>query len=468
MHGFLDRGSDVPRGRFSQTGRFGRLFPELRTLKSFAPGPHELGKVGGPMDGGSPPPTDPSQDNPRIKAGYTFLGQFIDHDLTLDVTSVLEQQVDLGATHNFRTPALELDSLYGLGPLVQPYLYDQTKPFRFLLGTDNEDLPRNSQGRALIGDPRNDENAIIAQLHLLMLKFHNRVFDWDGIPDSVTGLARFEAAQRIVRWHYQWIVLREFLPRTIGTKTAGRLRDTPQWQFPGEAFMPVEFSVAAYRLGHSQVRPGYGLRPGAGAALFPASPTASPDTHLAGGRALLPALRVDWDRFFGTPAQPSKLLDTRISSTLLNLPDGVVPLGTPSHFRSLATRNLQRGLDLHLPSGQDVAFHLGTPNPISESDIWDGVAGGKGGAPLWFYVLREAEKRGAGHRLTGVGAEIVGRVFVAILLADKASYLHQRPDWTPELPSANAGTFTMTDLVNFTIGTNIPGEDLQKLPGDDV
>jgi hypothetical protein len=132
MHGFDNRGVNVPRGRYYQAGRFGRMFPELRSLKSFDPGPIDLGKVGSAMDGGNPPPSDTSQNNPRIKAGYTFLGQFLDHDLTLDATSQLEQQVDVSATTNFRTPALELDSVYGLGPAVQPQLYDREKPFRFV------------------------------------------------------------------------------------------------------------------------------------------------------------------------------------------------------------------------------------------------------------------------------------------------------------------------------------------------
>lgn len=200
--GRFDRGGDVPRGRFNETGRFGRMLPYLRSLKSFRPGPVELGRVGGPMDGGSPPPTDTSQDNPRIKAGYTFLGQFVDHDLTLDATSVLEQQIDPQATRNFRTPALELDSVYGLGPKVQPYLYDRDAPGRMLTSPDGHDLPRNSQGVALIGDPRNDENIIVSQLHLLFLKFHNKVFD-EATDPALGAQERFEAAQRIVRWHYQ-------------------------------------------------------------------------------------------------------------------------------------------------------------------------------------------------------------------------------------------------------------------------
>lgn len=466
MHGFEDRGWHVQRGRFVQTGRFGRLFPELRSLTQFKPGPAELGKVGGAMDGGNPPPTDTSQNNPRIKAGYTFLGQFIDHDLTLDTTSVLEQQIDVNATHNFRTPALELDSLYGLGPAAQPFLYDRDNPFRFLLAPDGQDLPRNSQGAALIGDPRNDENIIVSQLHLLFLKFHNKVFNDHTNPD-LGGRERFEAAQTLVRWHYQWIVLNEFLPRTIGSKTTARIQAQAPFTYPGEdAFMPVEFSVAAYRFGHSQVRPGYLLNT-RGAALFPDDPAAPFGIgDLRGGRAVPPELVIDWQTFFGPTAQPGKLIDTRLSTVILRLPDTVVPPGTSPAQRSLATRNLQRGLDARLPAGQHLACYLGIP-PLDEQTLWAGVDGGEGLAPLWFYILREAEALGGGQRLAGVGAEIVGRVFVAILLADRASYPASNPGWTPTLPGAKPGRFSMTDLANLTLGGAIESEDLDALPGDD-
>ena len=465
MHGFQERGTYVQRGRFAQTGRFGRMFPELRSLKAFDPGPEALGAVAGPMDGGNPPPSDTTQDNPRIKAGYTFLGQFIDHDLTLDATSILEQQVDINATHNFRTPALELDSLYGLGPSAQPSLYDRNNPFTFLLSEDGKDLARNRQEVALIGDPRNDENLIVSQLHQLFLKFHNKVFN-DFTDPALSGIQRFETAQKLVRWHYQWIVVNEFLPRTVGSRTAARVFATTPFVFPGEPFMPVEFSGAAYRFGHTQIRPGYLINT-AGAALFPDDPNAPSGNDLRGGRALPEALIIDWSRFFGPSAGAGKRVDTLLSTVILRLPTGVVPPGTSAAHRSLATRNLQRGLDLCLPSGQDVAAYLCIDDPLDEGEIWDGVPGGQGPAPLWFYLLREGEKRADGHRLAGAGAEIVGRVFAAVMTADRASYIAQDPAWTPTLPRGDNATFKVTDIVNLTLGTSIPSEDVTALPGDD-
>jgi hypothetical protein len=476
MHGFNYREPQIPRSRFNEPGRFGRMFPWLRGLKSFNPGPEDLGAVGGPMDGGNPPPNDTSQNNRRIRAGYTFLGQFIDHDLTLDTTSILERQVDVDGTTNFRTPAFELDSIYGLGPAVQPYLYEQPEGGRLLIAADGNDLQRNAQGRAIIGDPRNDENIIISQLQLLFIKFHNKVYDTE-VADMPHGRARFEAAQTIVRWHYQWLVLNEFLPRIVGNAAAAAEMAAPSYAFETEhAFMPVEFAVAAYRFGHSQVRPGYLVGAGRGAGLFPDNPDAAftdaagNPQDLRGFRPVPAGLVVDWAFFFGPGGAPqlgqdSKKVDTLISTVLLKLPTGVVPQGDTlqGKKRSLASRNLQRGIDMNLPSGQAVARYLGIPE-LSEAEIWttNGAMVGSGPAPLWFYCLREGEVKTGGTRLDGVGAAIVARTFVALMLKDKASYLAQDPGFKPKL--GTGGRFTMTDMVNYTLGTALTGEDVSALP----
>lgn len=458
----FDRGGGVDRGRFARTGRFGRLFPWLRSLRRITPEPAVLGAIAGPMDGGIPAPTDRRQDNPRIRAGYTFLGQFIDHDLTLDTTSILEQQIDPMAVTNFRTPAFELDSLYGMGPRVQPYLYEKGSG-RLLLGDGGLDLQRNGSEVAIIGDPRNDENVIISQLHRLFAAFHNAV--WDGLSD-IGANERFEEAQRIVRWHYQWIVIHEFLRRTVGKRAMDWAMETP-FEFDADCgpFMPLEFSVAAYRFGHSQVRPGYLLsRPGdtpRGAAIFPEA-VDDPDfsRDLRGGRVVPAELRVDWEAFFGPTAQASKRIDTLISTPLLRLPQTVT--GDAAPMNSLAVRNLQRGVDAGLPSGQSVAAHLEL-EPLSDAEIWRGVEGGAGPAPLWFYCLREAETRTGGARLAGVGARIVARTFLALMRADRASYLTQEPGWRPHL-GAEAGRFTMSDLANKATGGAIASENVAELP----
>src|SRR5437868_2399838 len=227
-----------------------------------------LAALGDAMSAGFEAPKDEKDDEESgIPALYTYLGQFIDHYITFDPASSLQKQNDPDALIDFRTPAFDLDNVYGRGPDDQPYMYDGGSSF--LLGDpiqggnpNAKDLARNNADprRALIGDPRNDENSIVSQLQGLLLRFHNRTVDDNPSVD-------FADLQRIVRFHYQWVVLHDFLPRIVHSsvlkdlKTNGKF-DREKLKFfhwKNEPFMPVEFSVAAYRLGHSMVRPGYRL-----------------------------------------------------------------------------------------------------------------------------------------------------------------------------------------------------------------
>src|SRR5262249_7515272 len=144
------------------------------------------------MTADADPPTPEEQvddeENSGISAGYTYLGQFIDHDLTFDPASSLQKTDDPDGLVDFRTPRFDLDCIYGRGPDDQPYLY-RGDGVHMLLGmklTGNDAdpnahmVPRNTPegtepARALIGDPRNDENVIVSQLQSSMLRFHNRM-----------------------------------------------------------------------------------------------------------------------------------------------------------------------------------------------------------------------------------------------------------------------------------------------------
>ena len=317
LHGETQiRGHNPPESQFHDRGRFGRLFPGLPVFADdndkVRQALFELGKRGGLMDAGA---TNP--DNETIPAGFTFFGQFVDHDLTFDPTSILERQNDPEAIENFRTPAFELDNVYGSGPRASRHLYDVNDPAKFLVeklgGPDsNDDMPRNSQNTALIGDPRNDENTIVSQFHVAILKFHNAIVDHLRKKNPNEPQV-FEKAQRMVRWHYQWIILNEFLPKIVGQRVLDDvLDDRPReriFQWRNEPFIPVEFAVAAYRFGHSQVRPFYGVNAGFGAAIFNnALPTADADpTDLRGGKRAARRF-VEWERFFegiGDPTRPS-------------------------------------------------------------------------------------------------------------------------------------------------------------------
>ncbi len=485
-HGSADNGVTTPSSTFYDRGRFGRLFPTLPPFSADTPTIRAaltaIGRAGGPMDAAddlSSPialVADPTKslhnpNNPELTAGFTFLGQFLDHDMTFDPTSSLARRQDPESIRNFRIPALDLDSLYGGGPGVSPALYDQHVdrgrttmlveeiPGAAAATVDGQpryDLPRNSQNVAVVGDPRNDENLIVSQLHLAMLRFHNAVVGdvKDALGDALTAEEVFAEAQRIVRWHYQWMIVHEFLPRTVGTATMADIvangRRFYDWRH--DPYIPVEFSVAAYRFGHSQVRPSYRANFGTSASdvsqqffamIFDHTlPAASDPADLRGG-CRAPRRYVDWQTFFDFGdgrVRPNKLIDTTISSALFRLLGQST--GSPD---SLAIRNLQRSLTMKLPSGQSVARAMQLPvlKPTDLADLASYHLDER--TPLWFYVLREAQVEAGGRHLGPVGGRIVGEVIYGLLEGDSQSYLAQDPEW---LPTYGVGhTFEMTHLL---------------------
>jgi len=397
-----------------------------------------------------------STDSDTIAAGYTYLGQFIDHDITFDPTSQLGRANDPDALHDFRTPRLDLDSVYGSGPRDQPYLYDwgdDAHPGVKLLigpvGRGPADLPRNAHGTALIGDPRNDENVIVSQLHLLFLKFHNRVVDHLA-AQPLDGDALFEEAQRLVRWHYQWVVRHDFLPTVVGDALTF---ERGLFGADDRPFMPVEFSGAAFRFGHTMVREDYVLNDDSGAVppFRLARGKRAGSQHLGGFRPLAQDLVIQWARFFDVPGEKNQVqmsmrLDTSLETVLKKVPpDG----------KALARLNLQRGRALGLPAGGDVAEALGVPRltkaqlklgAITDADARTAL---EEATPLWYYVLREAGTEGIGGRHLGpVGGRIVAEVLIGLLEADLSSYLRHYPDWRPELPGAD-GDFKIGDLITI-------------------
>ena len=441
-HGTVSlRTGHVPCSAFHEAGRFGRIFPFLPAFEQSEDFLIALGKKGGLMDEGSV--DDAAAESTTIPAGFTFFGQFIDHDITLDTTSSLERQNDPTAIRNFRTPLLELDSIYGLGREASPFLYDKNNPGKLLVGTaeNPHDLPRNIQKTALIGDPRNDENLIISQLQLAFLKFHNRVVDYlkEG---GVGGEELFSEAQHLVRWHYQWIILNEYLPLTVGKAVVDDILQNGRkfyfWQT--EPFIPIEFSVAAFRLGHSQVRNRFRINDQLEQELF----------KLSFFDSVSPEQTIDWKYFFKIDAsktpQFSKKLDSKIASVLLDLPIPIV--SEDDNRRSLAVRNLLRGKSFNLPSGPAVAKVMGI-KPLSESELGIEELGFNEEAPLWFYILKEAELQTAGETLGVVGGRLVAEVLIGLLQGDYMSYLKIDPCWQPSLPSAKPGEFFMADLLKF-------------------
>lgn len=477
----------APRSIFLE-GRFGRLF---RNLPSFEPDDDALHALAESMresedDKGAPSGSyDPSQtqadgeSDGDIPAGYTYLGQFIDHDITFDPVSSLQRQNDPDALRDFRTPRFDLDSLYGAGPNNDPFMYDpgiDSGRTALLVGHNSGgelDLPRNvlgpapngdPRGRALIGDPRNDENIIVGQLHLLFLRFHNKLIE--VVREEQPSLAvddLFEEVQRRVRWHYQWIVVHDFLRRIVGdsviddilvdepfTVAGGEARtrrvDLKFYRWQRQPFMPVEFSVAAYRFGHSMIRDDYKINHA-----VPELPIFSPDPDAGaledfrGFRPLPPGWTIDWQFFFetgdGGRLQRARKIDSKLSIPTFTLP------GEPPELAELAFRNLRRGKRLGLPTGQRVALAMGI-EPLGEDVLGADAISPEfaGQAPLWFYILKEAEM-GGGNSLGPVGGRIVAEVLLGLLKGDPLSYINVVPNWAPEL--GVDGGFGMPDLVRF-------------------
>lgn len=457
-HGRELRGlSETPTQR-SYAGRFGRLFQSLADSPAHNPAVDtdmlELRTLAASMQEAS----GPGLDNPTIPAGYVYLGQFIDHDITFDPTSQLQRRNDPVGLLNFRTPRFDLDSVYGSGPDDDPFQYDQDGPHegRSFLIDPGPDMPRNRQGRALIGDPRNDENGIVSQLHVAFLLLHNRLMD-DALTSTpeVNAKQRFKDAQRSAQWHYQWVVVHDFLPRIIGTDLhrqlltrqpapAGQVREAVHLRYyrhKANPYLPVEFSVAAYRYGHSQVRDSYSINKAFDRRLFD---PAGPDFDFRGFRPLRSSWQASWPFFFElddvTP-QFSRAIDVGLTPTLSTLQ------GATGDGANLPLLNLQRGAALGLPSGEAVAREMGL-QPLSADEVAPATAER---TPLWYYILREAQLKANGQHLGPVGGRIVGETLLGLLRADPESYFTVDSAWTPTLATQadDPTTFSMADLLRY-------------------
>lgn len=424
-----------------------------------------------------------------IPAGFTYVGQFVDHDITLDVSSDLEASSiqDANSIPNMRSPSLDLDSVYGDGPALQPFLYDfptsgPATAIKLKLGSNrnsgaggpggpagaggmviktNFDVPRAAgpASTAIIGDPRNDENLIVSQLHHAFLRFHNRIVE-QLVAAGFSGDI-FVEAKHLAIHHYQWAVVNDFLKRIVGAAaiTFALAKVKPAVGSPFR--MPVEFAVAAYRFGHSMVREQYWVNFN-----FPFATMGQVfDFIRPPNLPVLSSWVVDFNAFFQTGvAVPilnnARLIDSVLTPKLEDLP------GFSNIMKILATRNLRRGQVLGLPSGQGVAKHFRL-KPLTEAQLTQGLQPDEikvlnkqsklllKKTPLWYYVLREAAVLGGGNSLGPVGARILANTFIHLLRRDGTSYLRKAGGFTPSLPSQTAGDFTFADLVKFT-GVNLP------------
>jgi hypothetical protein len=423
--------------------RYERLFPALPPLEGEDEALLALGVAGGICDGG-----EICEDATEAAAGWPLFGQFIAHDITAD-RSPLSPRAEPETSVNYRTPKADLDSLYGSGQIGSPYLYRRDDPAQLLLGRNERgeeaDLPRNAEGVALVGDPRNDVHIVVSQLHVAMIKVHNRLVEL-ARERGIAGPDVFETAQRETIWHYQWVIVNDYLPRLVGAGLVDSvLRDGPRFYRPnGAPRIPLEFADAAFRYGHSQVRDSFELNSDTRARrLFP---------DLIGFRPVPAELAIEWSRLFdvdgAAPAQRAKLIDGRLARSLIELPAAITGEVEVEAYQSLAGRDLERGHAYGLPSGEAVTAAMGEA-PLASDPLGLRDAGWTGETPLWLYFLAESASRGDGERLGPSGGRIVAEVLIGILGADPGSYLANDPDWTPTLP-AREGRFGLTDLLLAT------------------
>ncbi len=431
-----------------------------------------------------------------IPAGFTYLGQFVDHDLTFDSTSVrLGENVSPAALLQGRSPSLDLDSLYGGGPQdpASAKFYEadglhlkmgKTVAIGSDAAKDGFDLPRGAgstvkaKRKAIIPDARNDENLAVGQTHLAFIRFHNRVVD--TLPASVPAAQRFTKARELVTKHYQWMIRHDFLPRICARGIVTDVFAHGRKAFEVGAAptsvptMPIEFSVAAYRLGHSMIRGAYSWN-----ARFPSNSGSlgllfefSATSGTLGGNPRLPSNWIaDFRRLYDFKADTGRtdlsvptaqFNRARRIDTLLADPLALLPGQTPGPKANLAFRNLTRGKMVKLATGQQMARfmknHGVNVTKLTSAQIKNGSGGAKldgltaaqraavvKDTPLWFYILREAEF--GGGRLKGVGARIVAETFHRAMQGSHFSIVRDHA-WRPTL-GPNSTTFGMADLLLF-------------------
>ncbi len=438
--------------------KFSKLFPGLSNL---AVSQEEASILGGP--GGLMHDFNGESPDSEIPTGYTFFAQFIDHEITLDTTSNLRQDpprdVTVDELPNIRSASLDLDCIYGFGPEASPHIYDPARPGRLAENPNGYDLARSPGGVALIGDPRNDENIFVSQMQLLFHRFHNKLYN-DRVEEK--GGERFEEAQIQTRYHYQWLVLFDFLKklcdRGVYKLAVRRLLGLDPDPFPllyleatHAGTIPVEFSVAAYRVGHTMVRSTY------------VANGENLDIELfderfgtVGFSAYPEDLVVDWKYLLEVAKcvrpRMCKAIDPLLADEIQDMPRPVVNSNNPDD-RALGFRNLLRGNALGLPSGQDVAAELNAAGyamvdpafDLHLDDIpgagWsrlDAIAPGGGPSPLrtqtplFYYILRESELASGGQRLGPVGSAILMEVFGGMLRYCETSFVNSEPDWNPD------------------------------------
>lgn len=412
---------------------FARLFPELSSLYLE---PDQIAIFAKAMMEGKR--AAEKNESRVISNGLSIFSQFLAHDVTFESRSKLKNGPGVRTFQNDRTLNLDMDCVYG--QKTQAFFYDAEDGAKLLLGkkyTQGDhswyDLQRNAQQKAIIPDARNDENIIVSRMQILFIQFHNKIVD--RLRKKKFKGNVFEEAKRLVIWNYHWLIIHEYLYKIMDWEIFEQIRENGCQYYTQPYTMPLEFSGAAFRVGHSQTRDLNRISADVEKPLFELGAFTTMEEY------------VDWHYIFNfgdDKCQFAMLIDTKVSKAFHDIPFLKKP-GVPKLERSLPFLNLSRGVAYGLPSGEAVANRLGF-DPIEVSETKEM---GASGTPLWFYILREAEILGhKGEHLGPVGSTILGEFFFTVMRADDYSFLKLHPKWKPSL-GKDIGEFEFTDLVRF-------------------
>jgi hypothetical protein len=406
-----------------------------------------------------------------IDAGYTYFGQFVDHDITKDATALASAisletsdsiRLEPGQIVNNQTPRLDLGHVYGNGPFdpIDKKLYEtggvklrvgDSVPSTILPGAKKRsfDVALDENGQPLVADSRASENIILRQITAVFARLHNVAVDqWRSEIKKPAEL--FDRARQQTLWQFQWLIANDYLPTVLDQSVYERVFVDQKPKLRWKTFsIPIEFSVGAMRFGHSMVRDAYLISNGTAIELG--------DLLRVGLKpgALDSKFEVDWGRMFsgagpGGPATTAQPIDARISKGMYKIPMGTLKLFNPGHVPAMVARDataseielrlplitLLRGVAMRLPSGQTVAEKFGVKK-LSATEITDDIDSRKtnrGAAlkkaalvdstPLWFYVLKESEVKQNGT-VGPTGSNIIAETLHAALRYDPTSYLNQ-------------------------------------------
>ena len=441
-----------------------------------------------------------------LPAVFTFVGQFIDHNLTMNAIDLFVDQT--GSVRNGASPMIDLDSVYGsrtTGTGVDTsMIFDDAGRFSLVAvpGTPGFDLPRTEMSlppgpivhvpsafTAHIFDSRNDENQIILQIHILLERVHNKLIADNKL--NTAGLSKDEVIATVrkeVVANWQTVVLQDYLPRVIAAATLidvlgqirqvnfGNLKYKPLLDLASAALvvqLPHEWAIG-FRFGHSQLRPQYHLNSGGGASvpLFN-NYTGNPGGEDLRGSVKLPAAHViDWAEFYPdvppekTPdCDRSLRIDGKVTPPVFNLPESAIP-DTIKEVGNLPQRNLIRSRSIGVVSGEElydfyttsaggppVALHGPklTPSEVAPKDahhlfmhdVDPQTMQAVFKTPLWYYILKEAEQQGNSRTLGALGSRLVAEVVAGGVYYDTESVYYNANYATSQDPHSTPPTRTL-------------------------